>query len=306
MADAKEDVKDAVKDVLDSRREFTLETPENEILHFYIANPTGEDIRKADWQYSKIFNQAIVDGFLTHSQMFDLLKEKEIITDDYNDQLETNRITLGAELFKLENLMENATEEEKEFSAREVARLRDELFQLNQRINGPMANTCENLAEDARTDYLTSRIIQQKDKTRYWDTFDDYKYEENTALAVKSRFEVMLWMQGLESDFLENTPEQAMLREIAQDRLNRAIKEEADRSKAEADAIIEVPEEKEAPAAPEAAEEAPVEELALPEKPKKKRTGRPKGSKNKALTKVKPKAKPKAKSKAKPKPQKDE
>lgn len=298
MADAKEDVKDAVKDVLDSRREFILETPENEILHFYIANPTGEDIRKADWQYSKIFNQAIVDGFLTHSQMFDLLKEKEIITDDYNDQLETNRITLGAELFKLENLMENATEEEKEFSAMEVARLRDELFQLNQRINGPMANTCENLAEDARTDYLTSRIIQQKDKTQYWKTFDDYKYEENTALAVKSRFEVMLWMQGLESDFLENTPEQAMLREIAQDRLNRAIKEEADKSKAEADAITEVPEEKEA--ALEATEEVPVEELVLPEKPKKKRTGRPKGSKNKSKSKSKPKSKPK------PKPQKDE
>ena len=301
MADAKEDVKDAVKDVLDSRREFILETPENEILHFYIANPTGEDIRKADWQYSKIFNQAIVDGFLTHSQMFDLLKEKNIITDDYNDQLETNRITLGAELFKLENLMENATEEEKEFSALEVARLRDELFQLNQRINGPMANTCENLAEDARTDYLTSRIIQQKDKTRYWDTFDDYKYEENTALAVKSRFEVMLWMQGLESDFLENTPEQAMLRDIAQDRLNRAIKEEADKSKADADALVEAPEEKEAPVAPaEAAEEAPVEELALPEKPKKKRAGRPKGSKSKSTSKSKPK------SKSKSKPQKDE
>ena len=48
MADAKEDVqedvKEAVKDVLDTRREFTLETPANEILHFYIANPSGEDM----------------------------------------------------------------------------------------------------------------------------------------------------------------------------------------------------------------------------------------------------------------------
>ena len=89
---------------------------------------------------------------------------------------------------------------------------------------------------------------------------------------------------------------------LAQDRLNRAIKEEADRSKAEADAIIEVPEEEDPVIAPEfiedASEEAPVEELTLPDKPKKKRTGRPKGSKNKA--------KPKAKPKVKPKPQKDE
>jgi len=284
MPDVKEDVKDAVKDVLDSRREFTLETPGNIITHFFIANPTGEDIRKADWQYSKVFNQAMVDGFLTQSQMLGFLKEKGILNEEYTDQLEHTRISLGAELFKLENFMENATEQEKEFSAMEVARLRDELFQLNQRINGPMANTCENLAEDARTDFLTSRIIQKKDKTRYWPTFEDYKNEENTALAIKSRFEVMLWMQGLESNFLENTPEQVMLREIAQDRLNRRIEEEDAKSKAQADAVVGAENE-----AVESSTETPVEELTLPDKPvkapKPKKAGRPKGSKSKAKPK---------------------
>ena len=56
-----------VKEILDTRREFTLESPANDINHYFIANPTGEDIRKADWQYSKIYNQAIVDGFLTQA-----------------------------------------------------------------------------------------------------------------------------------------------------------------------------------------------------------------------------------------------
>ena len=276
MADATENVKDSVKEVLDNRREFTLETPAGEILHFYIAAPTGEDIRKADWQYSKVFNQAIVDGFLTQSQMLDLLKEKGILSQEYTDNLETTRISLGAELFKLENLMENAEEQDRENTALEIARLRDELFQLNQKINGPMANTCENLAEDARTDFLTSRVVQKKNKDRYWETFDDYKNEDNTALAVKARFEVMLWMQGLDSNFLENTPEQAALREIAQQRLDRALEEEQKKSQEAADA-----EEESAPGeVPEAPAEEPVEELKLPDKPKKKR-GRPRGSKNK-------------------------
>ena len=146
MADAKEDVKDAVQDILDGRREYTLETPENEILHFFIANPSGEDIRKADWQYSKVYNQAIVDGFLTQAQMLDLLQEKGIVSDEYTEKLETVRISLGAEPFKLENLMEDSTPEEKEISAFEVARLRASLFQLNQRVNGPMANTCGSVA----------------------------------------------------------------------------------------------------------------------------------------------------------------
>ncbi len=266
-----------VKEILDTRREFMLESPEREINHYFIANPTGEDIRKADWQYSKIYNQAIVDGFLTQAQMVEVLKEKKIISDDYTERLDRVRTSLAAELFKLENLLDGASQEEKEAVALEVASLRDELFQINQMVNGPMGNTCENLAEDARTEFLTSRIIQTKDGKKTWKEFQDYRDEDNTALCVKSRFEVMLWMQGLGSDFLENTPEQKMLRGIAEERLNRALEDaqkEVDKTEAAA----------------EAASEAPVEEISLSkkleEKPKVKR-GRPKGSTKKKTTKKK-------------------
>lgn len=273
-----------VKEILDSRREFTLESPDSEINHYFISNPTGEDIRKADWQYSKVYNQAIVDGFLTQSQMVGVLKEKGIINDDYTERLDRVRTSLAAELFKLENLLEEAPEEEREVTAMEVASLRDELFQINQTVNGPMGNTCENLAEDARTEYLTSRIIQRKDGEKLWKDFGDYQEEENTALCVKSRFEVMLWMQGLGSDFLENTPEQKVLRGIAQSRLDKAMEEAAKASEEE---------EKEEAKATEAAApltDKPVEEISLEEvvveKPKAKR-GRPKGAAKKKTSKRK-------------------
>lgn len=270
-----------VKEILDSRREFTLETLENEINHYFIANPSGEDIRKADWQYSKIYNQAIVDGFLTQSQMVNVLKDKGILDDKYTDKLDGVRTSLAAELFKLENLLEEADEFDREASALEVAGLRDELFQMNQMVNGPMGNTCENLAEDARTEYLTSRIIQIKDGSKIWEEYADYRAEDNTALCVKSRFEVMLWMQGLGSDFLENTPEQKVLREIAQSRLDKAMEaaqEAAEKEKAE--------ETTEASTDPAAVEEIPLEVPA--EKPKAKKKGRPKGAtKKKAPKKAK-------------------
>jgi len=270
-----------VKEILDSRREFTLETLDNEINHYFIANPSGEDIRKADWQYSKIYNQAIVDGFLTQSQMVNVLKDKGILDDKYTDKLDAVRTSLAAELFKLENLLEEADEFDREASALEVAGLRDELFQMNQMVNGPMGNTCENLAEDARTEYLTSRIIQIKDGSKIWEEYEDYRAEDNTALCVKSRFEVMLWMQGLGSDFLENTPEQKVLREIAQSRLDKAMEaaqEAAEKEKAE--------ETTEASTDPAAVEEIPLEVPA--EKPKAKKRGRPKGAtKKKAPKKAK-------------------
>jgi hypothetical protein len=234
MATAKD-----VKDVLETRREFSLPVGDQEET-YYIAQPGAFDIRKADWQYSKVYNQAILDGFLTQAQMVDLLKEKGILSDDYGERVESVRISLASELFKLENMDESAAEMEKEAIALEVARLRDELFSLNQQVNGPMGNTCENLAEDARTEYLTSRVVQRKDGSRLWEEFDEYQNEENSTLAVKARFEVMLWIQGLDSNFMENTPEQTALRDIAQDRLDRAIEEARGKLEEEAPAVEEV------------------------------------------------------------------
>jgi hypothetical protein len=249
MATAKD-----VKEILDNRREFVVQIGDDDVSYF-IAQPNAADIRKADWQYSKVYNQAIVDSFLTQAQMIDVLKEKGILSDGYADTVEKTRITLASELFKLESIREDAPEMEREAIALDVARLRDELFALNQQVNGPMGNTCENLAEDARTEYLTSRVVQLEGGAHLWEDFDSYQNEENSTLAVKSRFEVMLWIQGLDSNFLENTPEQTTLRSIAQSRLDRALEE--------AKALV--------------AEQEKSEEK--PEKPKKPRKARAKKAK---------------------------
>ncbi len=267
-----------VKDVLETRREFSALVDDEE-ASFFIAQPSAADIRKADWQYSKIYNQAIVDGFLTQAQMIDVLKEKGILSDDYAERVETTRIGLASELFKLENINDDAPELEREGLALEIARLRDELFSLNQQVNGPMGNTCENLAEDARNEYLTSRVVQYKDGSHLWEDFDAYQNEENSSLSVKSRFEVMLWIQGLDSNFLENTPEQTALRDIAQGRLTRAIdaarEQEEDEVELSVDDVSEKPKAKpKAKRAPRKKKTAATTEAAAP-----KKRGRPRKTK---------------------------
>ena len=283
-----------VREVLDTRREFSIET-EGDTISYFIANPTGEDIRKADWQYSKIYNQAILDDLLTQSQMIDLLKKQGVVSDDYANEVEEVRARLAAEIYKLESLPDSTPDVDLEDAALSVAATRDELFRLNQRVNGPMGNTCENIAEDARVEFLTSRVVQTKEGSKLWEDFSAYLNEENTALSVKSRFEVMLWMQGLNSDFLDNTPEQLALREVNQKRVEEALaslkeeREEEDYPEKTEVEFLELPpvaeeavaeEVEEIPA--EAVKEEPIEvvEEAVQEEPKKK-IGRPKGSKNK-------------------------
>jgi len=103
---------------------------------------------------------------------------------------------------------------DKQLSALEVAKAREELFRWNQRLNGPMSNTCEQIADDARLEYLSSRMVENEDGSKIWETFEDYLAEPDQPLALTARFQVMLYLQGMEADFLDNTPEAVAMREV--------------------------------------------------------------------------------------------
>jgi hypothetical protein len=57
-------------------------------------------------------------------------------------------------------------------------------------------------------------MIQLPDGKKVWDAYSDFLTEKNQRLAMRARFEVMLYLQGLEPDFLEKTPEAMAIREI--------------------------------------------------------------------------------------------
>lgn len=284
MADTEKlEKQEVVKNILDGRREFVFEDGDN-ITTYFIADPSGAEIRKADWHYAKVFNEALADGLPTEAQMLDILTQRGLLSEEYTKQLEKVKLDLAAALFRLENSSAETTDEEQEDLALEVSRLRDELLRLNHKINGPLGNTCENLATDARNEYMTSRIVEKKDGSKLWETFDDYLNEENNALVLKCRFEVMAWLNGLDSDFLEKMPEQVALQRLGEKRLQETLDaarkklQEASDEDAEEKPEEERPEEKKPRTRKPRAKKKVVEDLELPqdavEKPKRK-PGRP-------------------------------
>lgn len=215
MAEEKK-VEEIVEEIKDERRGFL---GPDEVTFYFIAPPTAEDIRGADWQYSKTYTKCLIEGITTAAEMMDLLRRRGIIGPEF----EQRAAELSDELTKKTLALDNAeTLEEKRDIAIEVAVAREELFQWNQRLNGPMNNTCEQISDDVRLEYLTSCMIQTKDNERIWETYDEFLQEQRQALAVRSRFEVMLFLQGLESDFLEQTPEAQAMREVEADIMQKA------------------------------------------------------------------------------------
>jgi hypothetical protein len=186
---------------------------------YFVASPAAEDIRAADWQYSKTYTNSLVEGITTSAEMQDILMRRGIIGPEFEARAHELALTLNERITDLDNAITN--EEKRNFSIA-VAQAREELFQWNQRLSGPMSNTCEQLADDARLECLTSRIVVDKDGKKVWNSFDSYLTEKNNQLAMRARFEVMLFLQGLDSDFLDRTPEAMAMKEVEEDVISKA------------------------------------------------------------------------------------
>lgn len=186
----------------------------------YVIPPNANDIREADWQYSRIYTKSLTEGITTSAEMMDILRRRGIIGPEFEQRARELTTNLNEKIITLNAATDIDVKRE---LAVEVAEARDELFQWNQRLNGPMSNTCEQMADDARLEFLTSSMIVDKDDKRIWPDHDEYLREKNQALALKSRFEVMLYLQGLESNFLERTPEAMAMKEVEEDILEKAV-----------------------------------------------------------------------------------
>lgn len=198
---------------------------------YYIITPTAKDIRGADWEYSKTYTKSLVEGITTTAEMTDILMVRGIIGPDF-DQRSHELTKILAE--KVETLDSVDDIDKKADAAIAVAIAREELFQWNQRLNAPLANTCEQISDDMRLEYLTSSIILNENGNRVWPDFDAYLVGKDQGLAQKARFEVMLFLQGLDSDFLERTPEAVAMKEVERDNLAAIVAKAAKEADAEA------------------------------------------------------------------------
>jgi len=203
--------KDSDKEDLRRMFEFVVD---GENTNFYLEMPSSEQIRQAEWHYSKVYNKALTEGVTTTSEMMDILTKRGLYGPEYEKHLQGLQVSISLKIAE----MHVAEGVEKQALALVVQSLRDDLYRWNQRLTGPLSNTCEQMADDAKTEFLTSAVVHNEEGEGLWATYDDFISEENQSLALKARFEVLLWLQGLDSDFLDKTPEKKVLKKLAEEK----------------------------------------------------------------------------------------
>ena len=247
------------EEVQEEERRFFEYGTEGDTSKFYLDMPSSEQIRKAEWHYSKVYNKALIEGVATTAEMMDILTKRGLYGPEYEKRLQELQVDITLKIGEMHNADEITAKEE---LAREVQELRDDLYRWNQRLTGPLSNSCEQMAEDAKVEFLTSAIVRDEAGTLIWDSYDSFIVEGNQGLALKARFEVLLWTQGLDADFLDKTPENKVLQELALDRAR--IEAEAAKEPAQLEAAEE---EK-----PPAKKKVSRKKKSTKSKPRKKRT----------------------------------
>ncbi len=80
----------------------------NAELDYYVVSPAAEDIRGADWEYSKSYTRSLVEGITTTSEMTDILMRRGIIGPEFDQRSDE----LTELLMKKIDLLEKAGEAE--------------------------------------------------------------------------------------------------------------------------------------------------------------------------------------------------
>jgi hypothetical protein len=170
-----------------------------------IRYPKVEENRLADWEYSKVFNQACMDDIPTNREMEELIKKKKLWTSKDDERIEKIREDIEKQLVLLSKM-----ESEKAIAPIEskINALRDEMFGLQQEKQKYFNNTAEAKADEAKMSFLIHKCTEFADTGKsVWEKYADFKNEEDQNTVNLIVYQFLTFINGLPADFLVDPAE---------------------------------------------------------------------------------------------------
>jgi hypothetical protein len=165
-----------------------------------IRYPKVEENRLADWEYSKVFNQACMDDIPTNREMEELIKKKKLWTSKDDERIEKIKEDIEKQLVLLSKM-----ESEKAIAPIEskINALRDEMFGLQQEKQRYFNNTAEAKADEAKMSFLIHKCTEYADNNKpVWEKYTDFKNEEDQNTVNLIVYQFLTFINGLPADFL--------------------------------------------------------------------------------------------------------
>ena len=186
-------------------------------VEIVVRQPPNSVVKLAERYKSKIWNQCIQDECLTKKELAVLMKRRGIWDDEKDEEEEE----ITKEIIRLEReLYHGKTVKGKKVKPK-VSEGRDIAIQIRkqrlllrdliaERINLE-ENTADNLADNARFDYLVAHCTFYKDGKNVYNSFEDYNSKSADEIAFAAAELLGRMLYNLDSSFEKNLPENKFL-----------------------------------------------------------------------------------------------
>lgn len=203
-----------IRNKMESKVTVTIQSGETKEIEIYVQRPNNDVIKLAERYKSKVWNQCIQDDILTKKELAVLMRKRGIwdeAKDKEEEEITQEIIRLEKELYQGKDGKSKPKLSEGRDIAIQIRRKRIELRELITEKITLEENTADNLAENARFDFLVAHCTFYKDGTRVYKDFDEYnkKSADEVAFAAANLLGKMLY--NLDNNFEKNLPENKFL-----------------------------------------------------------------------------------------------
>lgn len=187
---------------------------EDKEVEIYVQKPNNEVLKMAERYKSKIWNQCIQDEILTKKELGVLMRKRGIwdeAKDKEEEEITKEIIRLERELYHGKDGKSKPKLSEGRDIAIQIRRKRIELRDLITERITLEENTADNLADNARFDFLVAHCTFYKNGTRVYKDFNEYNTKSADEIAFAAAGLLGRMLYNLDSSFEKNLPENKFL-----------------------------------------------------------------------------------------------
>jgi hypothetical protein len=199
-------------------REFDWTDDAGTDRKLYIRKPTAEEMDRAKYEYTKVYNEALSENIMPKTALKNRLEESGV------NLTEMERVA-SEKFIEINDLIDELEEARKKEDKSLVHELKSKMSIIRADVTAKrtvirdyLANCADTIAEDARDSYLTANIIMEDGKALIDSThtdlkkamkerYDKYRKDEYSSLRRAAEFHFVTLQYGLDPDFLEKLPE---------------------------------------------------------------------------------------------------
>lgn len=182
-------------------------------VEFFVVQPNNKILKDADRYKAKVWNDATADGVLTKKELHKTLEERGIWSKEKSDEEKALAEHIGAlekKLYHGDGKKKPKVSEGRNIAI-EIRRKRMEMRDLVAEKLGLEENTADNLADNARFDWIVAHCTFYKNGQPVYKNFDDYNSRSADELAFEAASKLSQMLYNLDASFEKNLPENKFL-----------------------------------------------------------------------------------------------